>query len=150
MIETIGSFLHGIPVLCLLLSILLGSILGGIHIKGIGLGAVVGTLIAGLAIGIIARPELPEQMRWLFFYLFLFAIGYSVGPQLFGGSSRQALPQVALAVIIAASGMAAVLGMVAIFGFDEGLAVGIFSGGMTQSAALGTGISAINELPISE
>ena len=74
MIETIGAFLHGIPVLCLLLSILLGTVIGAVHIKGVGLGAVVGTLLAGLIIGIVARPELPEQMRWLFFYLFLFSI----------------------------------------------------------------------------
>jgi putative transport protein len=149
-IETIGSFLQGIPVLCLLLSILLGTVIGGVHIKGVGLGAVVGTLLAGLVIGIVARPELPEQMRWLFFYLFLFSIGYSVGPQLFAGSLRQTLPQIALALTIAASGLASVLAVVGFFGFDEGLAVGIFSGGLTQSAALGTGISAINELPISE
>lgn len=149
-IEAIGSFLHGMPVLCLLLSILLGTVIGRVHIKGVGLGAVVGTLLAGLVIGIIARPELPEQMRWLFFYLFLFSIGYSVGPQLFSGSLRQTLPQVALAVTIGVSGLASVIAVVALFGFDEGLAVGIFSGGLTQSAALGTGISAINELPLPE
>jgi putative transport protein len=149
-IETVGSFLQGIPVLCLLLSILLGTVIGGIHIKGVGLGAVVGTLLAGLVIGIVARPDLPEQMRWLFFYLFLFSIGYSVGPQLFAGSLSQTLPQIVLAFTIAVSGLASVLAVVAFFGFDEGLAVGIFSGGLTQSAALGTGISAINELPIPE
>jgi hypothetical protein len=35
----------------------------------------------------------------------------------------------------------------AAWGFDEGLAVGLLSSGMTQSAALGTGVSAIAELP---
>jgi putative transport protein len=30
----------------------------------------------------------------------------------------------------------------------KGIAVGLLSGGMTQSAALGTGLSAIAELPI--
>jgi putative transport protein len=37
-----------------------------------------------------------------------------------------------------------------VFGLDEGLAVGVLSGGMTQSAALGTGLSAIADLPIPE
>ena len=150
MIETIRSFLHDLPVLCLLLSIVLGTLIGRVHIKGVGLGAVVGTLIAGLAIGILANPDLPEQMRWLFFYLFLFAIGYSVGPQLFANSPRQALPQMALAVTVALSGIATVIGMVALFGFDEGLAVGIFSGGLTHSAALATGISALSDLPVAD
>ena len=42
------------------------------------------------------------------------------------------------------------IAVTAVFGFNEGLAVGLLSGGMTQSAALGTGLSAIAELPIPE
>lgn len=148
MTERLAAFLHGIPVLCLFLSVLLGTLLGRIHIKGVGFGAVVGTLIAGMAVGIIARPELPELLRWAFFYLFLFAIGYSVGPQFFASLKKEALPQIALALIVAVSGLAAVIGVTAVFGLDEGLAVGVLSGGMTQSAALGTGLSAIADLPI--
>lgn len=146
--KQIAAFLHELPVLCLFLTIVLGHIIGRFHFKGVGFGAVVGTLIAGIAIGIMARPQLPELLRWTFFYLFLFSIGYSVGPQFFGSMKKQALPQIALAVIVAVSGLAAVIGVTAAFGFDEGLAVGLLSGGMTQSAALGTGLSAIAELPI--
>ncbi|HEX7136843.1 MAG TPA: TrkA C-terminal domain-containing protein, partial [Vicinamibacterales bacterium] len=53
-----------------------------------------------------------------------------------------------LSVIVALTGLVTVIGVSAAFGFDEGLAVGLLSGGMTQSAALGTGLSAISELPI--
>jgi putative transport protein len=49
---------------------------------------------------------------------------------------------------VAITGLAAIIGVSAFFKFDEGLAVGILSGAMTQSAALGTGLSAIAELPI--
>lgn len=146
----LAAFLHVFPVLCLFLSIVLGHIIGSFHFKGVGFGAVVGTLIAGIGIGILAKPELPELLRWAFFYLFLFSVGYSVGPQFFGSLKKEALPQIALAVIVAMSGLATVVGVTAAFGFDEGLAVGLLSGGMTQSAALGTGLSAIAELPISE
>jgi putative transport protein len=145
-----GALLHDVPALSLFLTILLGALIGGVHVKGVGFGAVVGTLIAGIAIGILAEPALPELMRWSFFYLFLFSIGYSVGPQLFGGSKRQAVPQILIALTVAVTGLLTVVGMAAAFGFDEGIAVGILSGGLTQSAALGTGISAINELPIAE
>jgi putative transport protein len=146
--EQLAAFLHEYPVLCLFLSILLGHIIGRFHFKGVGFGAVVGTLIAGILIGIPARPEFPELLRWVFFYLFLFSVGYSVGPQFFGSLKKEALPQIALAAIVAVSGLAAVIGMTAVFRFDEGMAVGLLSGGMTQSAALGTGLNAINELPI--
>jgi putative transport protein len=134
----------------LFLSILLGTIIGRFHVKGVGFGSVVGTLIAGIIIGILAKPELPDMLRWSFFYLFLFSIGYAVGPQFFGSLKKEALPQIALAVVVALSGLAAVIAVTAIFGFDEGLAVGVLSGAMTQSAALGTGLSAIAELPIPE
>jgi putative transport protein len=53
-----------------------------------------------------------------------------------------------LAVVVAIAGLGAVVAMAAVFDFDEGVAVGLLSGGMTQSAALGTGLGAINELPI--
>lgn len=147
--EQIAATLHKLPELSLFLSILLGHFIGRFHFKGVGFGTVVGTLIAGIIIGIIAKPQLPELLRWAFFYLFLFSIGYSIGPQFFGSLRRETLPQVALAVIISVTGLATVIGMSVLFDFDEGVAVGLLSGGMTQSAALGTGLSAISELPIS-
>src|SRR3954466_16226975 len=146
--QKVAAFLHGFPALCLFLSILLGTFIGRFHFKGVGFGAVVGSLIAGIGIGILAKPELPELLRWTFFYLFLFSIGYSVGPQFFGSLKTEALPQIALAVTVALSGLATVIGVTAAWGFDEGIAVGLLSGGMTQSAALGTGLSAISELRI--
>ena len=147
--EQIAAILHKLPELSLFLSILLGHFIGRFHFKGVGFGTVVGTLIAGILIGILAKPQLPELLRWAFFYLFLFSIGYSIGPQFFGSLRRETLPQVALAVIISVTGLATVIGMSVLFDFDEGVAVGLLSGGMTQSAALGTGLSAISELPIS-
>src|SRR6185436_16450368 len=146
--EQLAAFLHGFPALCLFLSIVLGHIIGRFHFKGVGFGSVVGTLIAGICVGILAKPELPDLLRWVFFYLFLFSVGYSVGPQFFGSLKKDALPQIVLALAVAVSGVAAVVAVSAVFGFNEGLAVGLLSGGMTQSAALGTGLSAIGELPI--
>jgi putative transport protein len=146
--QQLSVWLHEFPLLCLFLSIVLGHIIGRFHTRGIGFGAVVGTLIAGISIGILAKPQLPELIRWGFFYLFLFSTGYAVGPQFFGSLKKGALPQITLAVIVATSGLAAVVGVTMVFGFDEGLAVGLLSGGMTQSAALGTGINALSELSI--
>ena len=148
--ERLAAFLHDFPSLCLFLSILLGTVIGRFHVKGVGFGSIVGTLIAGIFIGILAKPELPDMLRWAFFYLFLFAIGYSVGPQFFGSLKKAAIPQIVLALVVAISGLVTVVAVSAIFHFDEGLAVGLLSGAMTQSAALGAGLSAISELPISE
>ena len=133
MTAQLAAFLHDSPLMCLFVSIFAGTIIGRFHVKGVGFGMVVGTLIAGIAVGIFARPELPEQLRWAFFYLFLFAIGYSVGPQFFGSLKKEALPQIMLAVIVAVTGLVTVVAAAAIFGFDEGIAVGLLSGGMTPS-----------------
>src|SRR5499426_3821031 len=109
--EQLSTFLHDTPAFCLFLSILLGTIIGRFHLKGVGFGSVVGTLIAGIGIGIFAKPDLPELLRWAFFYLFLFSIGYSVGPQFFCSLKRQALPQIALAVVLSLTGLAAVIAL---------------------------------------
>jgi putative transport protein len=148
--ETIdmGVLLHAHPELALFLSIVLGQIIGAFHWRGIGFGAVVGTLIAGIIVGIFAAPALPELLRWSFFYLFLFTVGYSVGPQFFGSLKRESLPQIALALVVTVSGLATTIAMAVLFDFDEGIAVGLLSGGMTMSPALGTGLNAINSLPI--
>jgi len=146
--EQLSVLLHDSPALSLFLSILLGTIIGHFHVKGVGFGSVVGTLIAGIGIGMLAKPDLPELLRWAFFYLFLFSIGYSVGPQFFGSLKKEALPQIALSLIVAVTGLLIVIAVALLFGFDEGISVGLLSGGLTQSAALGTGLSAIAELPI--
>src|SRR5262245_2866786 len=92
--ESAAAALHKYPELSLFLAIVLGHVIGRFHYKGVGFGAVVGTLIAGILIGIFAKPQLPDLLRWAFFYLFLFSIGYSVGPQFFGSLKKQALPQI--------------------------------------------------------
>jgi putative transport protein len=146
--ESAAAVLHKYPELCLFLSIVLGHVIGRFHVKGVGFGNVVGTLLAGIVIGIIAKPELPELLRWSFFYLFLFSIGYSVGPQFFGSLKKAAIPQIVVSLAVCVSGLLTVIGISVLFKFDEGTAVGILSGGMTQSASLGTGLNAIAELPI--
>ena len=107
---------------------MLGAIIGRFHFKGVGFGAVVGTLIAGIVIGIVAKPELPDLLRWAFFYLFLFSIGYSVGPQFFGSLKKDAVPQIVLALVVAVSGLATVIAV------DRGLRLRRRPGG---GAALG-------------
>ena len=67
MIGHLAAFLHGLPLLCLFLSILLGTFIGRFHVKGVGFGTVVGTLIAGMAIGIVATRLYPTLKRALGF-----------------------------------------------------------------------------------
>ena len=100
-----AALLHKLPELALFLAIVLGHLIGRFHFKGVGLGAVVGTLVAGIAIGIFAKPQLPDLLRWAFFYLFLFSIGYSVGPQFLQALKRDGLKPVLLDVVVCVTGL---------------------------------------------
>ncbi|HTT24247.1 MAG TPA: hypothetical protein VMG82_35310 [Candidatus Sulfotelmatobacter sp.] len=144
------SLLHRHPELALFVTIFFGTLIGRIHVKSFGLGSVVGSLLAGIVVGIFAKPEFPPLLRWIFFYLFLFSIGYSVGPRFFGSLRKQAISQIVLAVTLAVTGLLAAIAVSYVLGFDEGISVGLFSGSLTQSAALGTGLNAIANLPLSD
>jgi uncharacterized transporter YbjL len=65
----------------------------------------------------LAKPELSELLRWAFFYLFLFSVGYSVGPQFFGSLNKEAFQQIALARICFPLAPAAFADAVAFLGF---------------------------------
>jgi putative transport protein len=148
--QEITALFHRFPELSLFVTIFAGTLLGRVRIKSFSLGSVVGSLIAGIVIGIFAKPDFPQLLRWVFFYLFLFSVGYSVGPRFFGSLRKEAIPQIILAITMAFTGLATAVAVAFVLKFDEGISVGLLSGSLTQSAALGTGLNAIAALPVSD
>jgi putative transport protein len=148
--QEVIALLHRYPELALFATIFIGTLIGRLHVKGFGLGSVVGSLLAGIMIGIFAKPEFPQLLRWVFFYLFLFSVGYSVGPRFFGSMRKEAIPQIVMAITLALMGLLTAVTVAYVLGFDEGISVGLLSGSLTQSAALGTGLNAIATLPVSD
>lgn len=146
--DHVAAIIHAHPEIAIFLAIVLGFGIGRVHVKDIGLGTVVGTLIAGIALGVLFEPQVPDLVKWIFFDLFLFAIGYATGPQFFAGLKKEALPQIALAFVVSLTGLATALGVAWLFGLDPGTAAGVASGGLTQSAALGTALTTIADLPV--
>jgi putative transport protein len=136
------------PELAIFVAIVPGFAIGRVHVNAIGLGTVVGTLIAGLALGLLFKPQIPDLRKWAFFDLFLFAIGDATGPQFFAGLKQEALPQIGLAPVVAFSGLLTALGVAWASGLDPGTAAGVATGGLTQSAALGTALATIAERPV--
>jgi aspartate-alanine antiporter len=80
------------------------------------------------------------------FALFIYAVGFESGPQFFRSLGRQSLREIAMAAVLAISGLVTVVVLARIFGLDKGLAAGIAAGGLTQSAIIGTASSAISKL----
>ena len=78
--------------------------------------------------------------------MFLFAVGYAVGPQFVRGVARDGLPQALFAAVQCVFSLVAVVVVAKIAGYDLGYAAGIFAGSQTMSAAMGLSTDAINRL----
>ncbi|WP_329117650.1 aspartate-alanine antiporter [Streptomyces sp. NBC_01465] len=135
------------PELLVFLVVALGFLVGKVRYKAIALGAVTGCLVAGLVLGAQFKVEIDGTVKNLFFIMFLFALGYRVGPQFFRGLKKDGLPQVLNAVIVCVTGLLASWLFAAMLGYGPGLGAGMMSGALTQSAAIGVAQDAISTLP---
>jgi putative transport protein len=147
--KLIAELLQEYPELALFLCLAGGYWIGSLKIGRFSLGTVVGTLVVALIVG-QAQVTVPDFIRTLFFALFMFSIGYHVGPQFFSGLRKSGLTLVAIALVFSFSAVGMVLLMAKIFGFDKGFAAGLLSGALTQSSVIGTATDAINRLTIPE
>ena len=77
----------------------MGFFIGRLRFGSFSLGTVVGTLLAGVLIGQL-DIKVPATVKNVFFDLFLFTTGYKVGPQFFRGLKKDALPQLAVTVVL--------------------------------------------------
>ncbi|MFJ8041929.1 aspartate-alanine antiporter [Kitasatospora sp. NPDC096147] len=131
------------PELLIFLTISLGFLVGKIRYKAIGLGAVTGCLIAGLFTGWVTEVSVNGTVKSVFFIMFLFALGYKVGPQFFRGLKKDGLPQVTVAVVVCVTGLLVCWGFDVMLGYGPGLGAGLLGGALTQSAVIGVAQDAI-------
>lgn len=143
------SILQQYPPLALFLSIGLGFLIGRIRFGSFQLGSVTSVLLVGVLIGQLEIP-MSGPIKMFFFMLFLFSIGYTVGPDFFkslrGSGARQAL----FAVLMSSTCFGVTLLISWLFGYTKGETVGLFSGSQTCSALLGVGSEAIQKLGLPE
>ncbi len=120
----------------------LGYLLGKLKIGSFTLGSTVGTLIIGLALSLALSSIGPYQIdglvKTIFFSLFIFAIGYEVGPSFFASMKSSGVKIIVLSTIFAIAAFGVCFGMFKIFNVGPGEAGGIVAGALTQSAVLGT------------
>src|SRR5262249_58728152 len=81
MLAWLEQFLVRYPELTLFLVIAIGYWIGGFKIGAFSLGPVTGALFAGLFVGQFADVPVSAMTKSFLFLLFLFGVGYSVGPQ---------------------------------------------------------------------
>jgi putative transport protein len=144
------QFLVRYPELALFLVIAAGYWIGSFKIGAFSLGPVTGALFAGLLVGQFAVVPVSGMTKSFLFLLFLFGIGYSVGPQFMQALKRDGLKPVLLAIVVSFTGLAASILAAKALGLDPGFAAGLMSGSLTQSAAMGTATDAVNGLALAE
>lgn len=142
------KILHNSPELAIFLTLAAGAALGKIKIKGFSLGTVTGVLLAGVVIGQMDITISPV-VKSTFFLLFLFAVGYSVGPQFVRGLKKDGLPQIAFAAIVCTFCLLIPYAAALILNYDIGNAVGLLAGANTISAVIGVATDTIDQLSIS-
>ena len=145
MINWFFQTLRTYPEIAIFLSLALGYYFGSFTYKGLGLGAVTATLIAAVIIGQIGIT-ITGPLKPTFFLLFLFAIGYGVGPQFVRGIAQDGIPQAIFAAVVCVFCLAAAYLGAKIAGYDVGSAVGLYAGSQTISASMGLATDAINRL----
>jgi putative transport protein len=124
------------PEIAIFLTLALGFYIGGLKFGKFSLGNVTGVLLAGVLIGQL-NITISPNVKSVFFLMFLFAVGYSVGPQFFRGLKSDGLPQVFFAVILCVACLLATFIAAKLAGYSIGQAAGLLSGACTISAVLG-------------
>jgi putative transport protein len=145
MIAWFVSTLRQYPEISLFLAIGIGYWVGPKKLGGFSLGSVTATLLAAIAIGQLGIKVSPD-VKAVFFLLFLFAIGYGVGPQFVRGITKDGVPQAVFAAIVSVLCIATAIVVAKVAGYSSGAGAGLYAGSQTISASMGLATDAINRL----
>lgn len=138
------------PELAVYLALGIGYWIGAFKFGNFSLGGATGSLIAGMFIGWLFEVPVSATAKSLVFLLFLFGIGYEVGPRFFAAMKGDGWRFAVLAVFMPVVGLLVAWGVASYLQLDPGLAAGLVSGALTESPAMGTAIEAIHALPLDE
>ena len=137
------------PSLAVFLTIGIGFLVGQLKYKSFSLGTVTSVLLVGVAVGQLDIP-IPGPLKDVFFLLFLFSIGYSVGPQFFSALRGDGIKQVVFAVVVCVLCLLVTWGVAEMMGYSIGESLGLLAGAQTMSAIIGVGTDTLNTLSVSE
>lgn len=144
--DSLIGILREYPAIVLFFTVGAGFLLGKLKYKSFSLGTVTSVLIVAVIVGQL-DIEIGGPIKSVFFMMFLFSIGYSVGPQFFRSLKGMGLKQVGVAVLMSSTCFLVTVGLAKLFAYNAGETVGMFSGSQTCSSLLGVGGDAINNHP---
>lgn len=145
LIETLQKY----PSMAIFLTIALGFYIGKFKYKSFSLGSVTSVLLVGIVIG-QANISISNDLKQIFFLIFLFAVGYSVGPQFINSLKKSGIPQLTLTFVMCSLGLVITYILASLAGYNPGQAAGLLAGSQAISAVIGVGTDTINSLSISD
>ena len=122
-----GQTLRAYPEIAIFLALAIGFWFGNLKFGSFSLGVVTSVLLAGVLIG-QANIQISANVKSTFFLMFLFAVGYGIGPQFFRGLKSGGLQQVFFALIIVVLCLVTTVIVGKLFGYDAGTSAGLLSG----------------------
>ncbi len=148
--EWLAKLFEKYPEMGVYLAVGIGYFLGRLKFRGFGLGVVTASLLAGIFIGNLFHVPVADQAKSMLFLLFLFGIGYSVGPSFFRNLKGDGWRWAVLAIFIPVVGLLVAYVVARFLKLDVGYSAGLLSGALTESPTIGTASEAIRGLAISE
>ena len=148
MFENILDILKSNPQIVVFLAIAIGYFIGRLKIFGFSMGSTAGVLIAALVLGQM-DINVPPLLKAVGFALFIFTIGYKIGPQFFGALKKEGLNYIWISLVVTFTGLGIAILLGKVFGFDRGITAGLLGGALTQSSVIGTAEGAIKHLAVS-
>ena len=136
------------PEMAVFLAVGIGCLVGRLKFRGVGLGVVTGSLLGGILVGNFFHVTVSDQAKSMFFLLFLFGIGYSVGPTFFHSLKGDGWRWAVLGTFVPVIGLLMSYAVAAFLKLDPGYAAGLLSGSLTESPAMGTASEAIRGLSL--
>jgi putative transport protein len=133
------------PELAVFFALALGFTVGPLKVMGFTLGNVTATLLAGVLIGQLGIT-VAGPIKSTFFLMFLFAVGFGVGPQFFRGLGKEGPRQIVFSLVVLVLCLAVPVLCAIAAGLDVGYAAGLFAGSQTISAAIGVATDQIDRL----
>jgi len=146
----LASLFTRYPEMGVYLAVGIGYAIGRIKLGGVGVGAVTGSLLGGVLIGHFFPVPVSDQAKSILFLLFLFAIGYSVGPSFFRNLKGDGWRWALLGVLVPVVGLLTGYAVALLLKLDPGYAAGLLSGSLTESPIIGTASEAIRALSASD
>ncbi len=135
--------------------LLFGALAGGYALgkvkfgKSFSLGSTTSVLLVAIVLGAVILRHTHYDLgliKTVSFGLFIFAIGYKVGPDFIGGLKRGGVKYVTVSVFFCVVALIAAIVLAKAFGLNKGYAGGLMGGALTQSAIIGTADGALQHL----